>query len=46
LPRSFDVEQRGHFSVGNSRRPRASRARKKKGIPTLPANLPEDAESD
>jgi hypothetical protein len=46
LPKSFDVEQRGHFSVGNSRRPRTSRARKKKGIPTLPANLPEDAESD
>jgi hypothetical protein len=46
LPKSFDVEQRGHFSVGNSRRPRSSRARKKKGIPTLPANLPEDAESD
>src|ERR1700686_2634938 len=46
LPKSFDVEQRGHFSVGNSRRPRSSRARKKKGIPTLPANLPEDTESD
>ena len=46
LPKSFDVEQRGHFSVGNSRRPRNSRARKKKGIPTLPANLPEDTESD
>jgi DNA/RNA endonuclease YhcR with UshA esterase domain len=46
LPKSFDVEQRGHFSVGNSRRPRSSRARKKKGIPTLPANLPEDPESD
>lgn len=46
LPKSFDVEQRGHFSPGTSRRPRSSRARKKKGIPTLPANLPEDAESD
>jgi hypothetical protein len=46
LPKSFDVEQRGHFSPGTSRRPRISHARKKKGIPTLPANLPEDAESD
>jgi hypothetical protein len=46
LPKSFDVEERGHFSPGTSRRPRISHARKKKGIPTLPANLPEDAESD
>jgi hypothetical protein len=46
LPKSFDVEERGHFSPGNPRRPRVSHARKKKGIPTLPANLPEDAESD
>jgi len=46
LPKSFDVEERGHFSPGNPRRPRVSHGRKKKGIPTLPANLPEDAESD
>jgi len=46
LPKSFDAEQRGHFSPGTSRRPRSSRARKKKGIPTLPANLSEDEESD
>jgi hypothetical protein len=47
LPKSFDVEQRGHFSAGNSRRPRRSHSsRKKKGIPTLPADLPDDAESD
>jgi hypothetical protein len=46
LPKSFDVEQRGHFSPGTSRRPRTSHARKKKGIPTLPADLPEEAESD
>ncbi|OLE14876.1 MAG: hypothetical protein AUG89_00060 [Acidobacteria bacterium 13_1_20CM_4_56_7] len=46
LPKSFDVEERGHFSPGNPRRPRASHARKKKGVPTLPANLPDDAESD
>jgi hypothetical protein len=46
LPKNFDVEERGHFSPGNPRRPRMSHARKKKGIPTLPANIPEDAESD
>jgi len=46
LPKSFDVEQRGHFSAGNARRPRTTHARKKKGIPTLPADLPEDPESD
>lgn len=47
LPKSFDVEQRGHFGAGNSRRPRRSHARrKKKGIPTLPADIPIDAESE
>jgi hypothetical protein len=46
LPKSFDVEQRGHFSAGSARRPRRRSTRKKKEIPTLPANLPEDAESD
>ena len=46
LPKNFDVEQRGHFSAGNARRPHRSRRRSNKGIPTLPANLPEDTESD
>jgi len=46
LPKNFDVEQRGHFSAGNARRPHRGRTRSKKGIPTLPANLPEDTESD
>jgi hypothetical protein len=46
LPKSFDVEQRGHFSAGNPRRPHRSRGRSKKEIPTLPANVPEDTESD
>lgn len=46
LPKSFDVEERGRFSPGKSRRPRISRARKKKGVPTLPADLPDDAESE
>ncbi len=46
LPRSFDVEQRGHFSPGSARRPRRRSTRKKKEMPTLPATIPEDAESD
>ncbi|MGH9515460.1 MAG: hypothetical protein ACRD3P_07255 [Terriglobales bacterium] len=45
LPKSFDVEQRGHFSAGTSRPPRRRSTRKKKGIPTLPADV-SDAESD
>ncbi len=45
LPKSFDVEQRGHFSAGTSRAPRKRSTRKKKGIPTLPADV-SDAESD
>jgi hypothetical protein len=45
LPRSFDVEQRGHFSAGRSRPPHKRSSRKKKGIPTLPADV-YDAESD
>lgn len=45
LPKSFDVEQRGHFSAGTSRPPGKRRTSKKKGIPTLPADVA-DAESD
>ena len=45
LPRSFDVEQRGHFSAGTSRPPRKRSTSKKKGIPTLPADV-SDAESE
>ena len=45
LPKSFDVEQRGHFSVGTSRPPRERSTSKKKGVPTLPADV-SDAESD
>lgn len=46
LPKSFDVEERGHFSAGASRAPRTRHTRRKKGIPTLPAEIPEDVESD
>jgi hypothetical protein len=45
LPKSFDVEQRGHFSAGTSRPPRKRSTARKKGIPTLPADV-SDAESD
>lgn len=45
LPKSFDVEQRGHFSAGTPRPPRKRKARKKKEVPTLPADV-SDAESD
>jgi len=46
LPKSFDVEQRGRFSAGQSRAPRRRSTRAKKGHPTLPADIPEDVESD
>ena len=45
LPKNFDVEQRGHFSAGSSRRPRTSTTHKKKGTPTLPVES-DDPESD
>ncbi len=46
LPTNFDVEQRGHFSAGQFRAPHSRGTRKKKGRPTLPADIPEDVESD
>lgn len=45
LPKSFDVEERGHFSAGTSRPLRKRSTSKKKGVPTLPADV-SDAESD
>lgn len=44
MPKSFDVEQRGHFSAGTFRVKRSRSTRKKKGVPTLPAEIPEDVE--
>ena len=44
LPKNFDVEERGHFSPGQFRAPHRSRTYKKKGTPTLPAQVPDDAE--
>jgi hypothetical protein len=45
LPKSFDVEQRGHYSAGTSRPPYKRSTRKKKIPPTLPADV-SDPESD
>jgi len=46
LAKAFDVEQRGHFSPGQSHAPRRRSRRKKREVPTLPIQIPEDAESD
>jgi hypothetical protein len=46
LPKNFDVEERGHFSAGQFRSKKSRRAHKRKGRPTLPADIPEDVESD
>jgi hypothetical protein len=46
LPKNFDVEERGYFSAGQSHRPHVSKTHKKKGHPTLPAQIPDDVESD
>lgn len=46
LPKNFDVEEGGHFSAGTFRAPKRHTTRKKKGIPTLPVDIPEDAESE
>jgi hypothetical protein len=45
LPKNFDVEQRGHFSAGRFRPSRSRHPRPKRQQPTLPAEIPEDAES-
>jgi hypothetical protein len=45
LPKSFDVEQRGHFSAGTSRPPAKRSTARKKIPPTLPADV-SDPESD
>jgi len=45
MPKNFDVEQRGNFSPGQFRAPHNRTARKKKGIPTVPAEFPQDVEN-
>lgn len=44
MPKNFDVEQRGHFSPGRFRAPHSRKTYPKKGTPTLPAEIPDDAE--
>jgi hypothetical protein len=45
LPRNYDVEQRGHYSSGIFRHPRASWTPAKKRQPaTLPVDIPDDPE--
>ena len=46
LPKNFDVEQRGHFSTGKFRGNKSRSTYKKKGTPTMPADIPEDVESE
>jgi len=46
LMKNFDVEQRGHFSAGQSHSAKRPTTRKKKQTATLPIAVPEDAESD
>jgi hypothetical protein len=45
MPKNFDVQQRGNFSPGQFRAPHNRTIRKKKGIPTVPAEFPQDAEN-
>lgn len=44
LPKTFDVEQRGHFNAGTFRSKKGRATSKKKQTPTLPIEIPEDAE--
>lgn len=44
MPKKFDVEQRGHFSAGQSRAPHRRSTSKKRQKPTLPVELPNDVE--
>jgi hypothetical protein len=46
LPKAFDVEERGHFSAGQSHAAKRSTTSKKKQSATLPIEVPEDAEQD
>ena len=46
LPKSFDVEQRGRFSAGKFHGSKRRATYKKKGTPTLPAEIMDDPESE
>ena len=42
LPKNYDVENKGHYSAGTFRRPRAKKAYKKRHPAKLPIEVPED----
>jgi hypothetical protein len=45
LPKHYDVEQRGHYSAGTFSHPKSGRSTgKKRQVPKLPMDLPEDQE--
>lgn len=44
LPKSFDVEQRGHFNAGKFRASRGRNTCSKRQKPPLPIDIPEDVE--
>jgi hypothetical protein len=44
MPKNFDVEERGHFSAGQFRAKRSRSTHKKRGSPTVPAEIPADVE--
>ena len=42
--KTYDVEERGHYSAGTSHAPKAKRTTTKKQTATLPIDIPEDTE--
>jgi hypothetical protein len=48
LPKDFDVDQKGHFSAGNFSHPRTSSSTtsKKRQTTTIPAEVPDDTNSE
>jgi hypothetical protein len=44
MPKKYDVETRGRYSAGTFSHPKAARSTsKKRQLPTLPMDLPEDS---
>jgi len=44
MPKSYDVEKKGHYSAGSISRPKTRTTYKKKVPATLPVEVPEDSE--
>jgi hypothetical protein len=44
MPKSYDVEKKGHYRAGNISRPRARKVYKKKVPAKIPIDIPEDSE--